>query len=233
MSELYQRLIPYRSHKRALQFDAIEDYEMAVLRLLAGERGYATLEPSDAQEALAVEAEAVNPNPGAFRDFAAATVRLTQTAVRALRDEHAAYAPPGYTPPGASPAPPEPEPEPTVETRGPPDEGPAPLASTEPEALKPVGAPEPREPAGEEPEADDARPPQEPAEPAFDKQLVFEAVEEGPSCAYCGATLPADRHAIFCPYCGERVEQLRCSQCGEPLEPDWRFCLACGEPVGH
>ena len=69
VSELYQSIVPYRSHKRELRFDAIEDYDMAILRLLAGEHGYASVEPIEAREALALEAEAVNPNPGAFRDL--------------------------------------------------------------------------------------------------------------------------------------------------------------------
>ncbi len=94
VSELYQSIVPYRSHKRELRFDAIEDYDMAILRLLAGERGYASVEPIEVREALALEAEAVNPNPGAFRDFAAATVVLNPGAVRSVLEGQAAYAPP-------------------------------------------------------------------------------------------------------------------------------------------
>ena len=58
VSELYQRLIPYRLHRSGLGFDSIEDYEMAVLRLLAGQHGYVAVEPEDAQRAMADEAEA-------------------------------------------------------------------------------------------------------------------------------------------------------------------------------
>ncbi len=94
VSELYQSIVPYRSHNRELHFDAIEDYDMALLRLLAGERGYASVEPIEVREALALEAEAVNPNPGAFRDFAAATVVLNPGAVRSVLEGQAAYAPP-------------------------------------------------------------------------------------------------------------------------------------------
>lgn len=99
VSELYQTLIPYRRHRSELKFDAIEDYEMALLRLLAGERGYVAVDPIDAQEALAAEAEAVNPDPGAFRQFAAASVSLKKGAVAQVLDQQAAYAPPGYTTP--------------------------------------------------------------------------------------------------------------------------------------
>ena len=69
VSELYQRLVPYRMHRAALGFDSIEDYELTVLRLLAGESGYASVDPPDAQAALAEEVRQVDPNPGAFRDL--------------------------------------------------------------------------------------------------------------------------------------------------------------------
>jgi hypothetical protein len=99
VSELYQTLIPYRRHRSELKFEAIEDYEMALLRLLGGERGYVTVDPVDAQEAIAAEAESVNPDTGAFRQFAAASVSLKKGAVAQVLDQQAAYAPPGYTTP--------------------------------------------------------------------------------------------------------------------------------------
>ncbi len=99
VSELYQTLIPYRRHRSELKFEAIEDYEMALLRLLAGERGYVAVDPVDAQEAIAAEAESVNPDPAAFRQFAAASVSLKKGAVAQVLDQQAAYAPPGYTTP--------------------------------------------------------------------------------------------------------------------------------------
>src|SRR5881392_2985628 len=43
-AEVYERLVPYRSNRSVLKVATHQDYEMAVLRLLAGERGYASLE---------------------------------------------------------------------------------------------------------------------------------------------------------------------------------------------
>jgi hypothetical protein len=94
VSELYQSIIPYRSYRNQLQFDTNQDYEMAVLRLLAGERGYATIEPSEVQQQLAEEVQAINPNPGIFRDFAAARVRLDPDAIRSAKSPSESYAPP-------------------------------------------------------------------------------------------------------------------------------------------
>jgi hypothetical protein len=93
VSELYQDILPYRLFRSQLRFDTNEDYEMAVLRLLAGAKGYAALEPPEAQQVLTLEAEAVNPFPGAFRDYAAARVTLSPAAVRTVLAARSSYAP--------------------------------------------------------------------------------------------------------------------------------------------
>ena len=93
VSELYQEILPYRIFRTQLRFDTNEDYEMAVLRLLAGTKGYAVLDPPEARDALALEADAVNPFPGAFRDYAAARVTLSAAAVHSVLAARASYAP--------------------------------------------------------------------------------------------------------------------------------------------
>lgn len=93
IAELYQSLIPYRQHRNALGLHSHQDYEMAILRLLAGERGYASVEPPEVQQALAQEAEAIDPETGLFREYAAARVRLNRAAVSALLEARAAYSP--------------------------------------------------------------------------------------------------------------------------------------------
>ena len=52
-SEVYERLVPYRSNRARLNVATHQDYEMAVLRLLAGERNYVQLEPENVREATA------------------------------------------------------------------------------------------------------------------------------------------------------------------------------------
>jgi hypothetical protein len=91
VAELYQSLVPYRQHRSALGFHSHQDYEMAILRLLAGEKGYATVEPPEVQQALAREAEAINPDTGAFREYAAARVRLSRSAVGSVLNATAPY----------------------------------------------------------------------------------------------------------------------------------------------
>jgi len=200
VSELYQSLVP---HRKQLGFDTNQDYEMAVLRLLAGEGGYASVEPAEIQEQLIEEARSINPNPGTFREFAAARVSLSRVAVRAVQSIEATYAPPA----------PEPEVPPQPWARyAPGREEPAPQEdrSPAPEALESSrAAPEP-EPTPESRE--------EVAPPAMEVDL----------CPHCTDELPKGRQAVFCPFCGERVGSARCSRCGSEIETGWRFCISCG-----
>ncbi|HYT05955.1 MAG TPA: zinc ribbon domain-containing protein [Gemmatimonadales bacterium] len=100
-AEVYERLVPYRSNRSALKVATHEDYEMAVLRLLSGERGYASLEPSEVQEALGREAKESNPDTSLFRQFPQAILSLNRIAAeRFLRGDRA------YAPPVAPPLPP-------------------------------------------------------------------------------------------------------------------------------
>lgn len=76
VADVHERLVPYRTHRLALGFDSGEDYEMTVLRLLAGEGGYAQLFPEELREAMAKEAASPNPDTGFFRNFPDATLVL-------------------------------------------------------------------------------------------------------------------------------------------------------------
>lgn len=51
------------------------------------------------------------------------------------------------------------------------------------------------------------------------------------TCRWCGEDLPQRGEVTFCPFCGSRVDLLPCVACSEGLEPDWRFCIACGTEV--
>jgi hypothetical protein len=93
-AEVYERLVPYRSNRSILKVATHQDYEMAVLRLLAGERGYASLAPPEVQEALAREARETNPDTGLFRQFPDAMLSLNRLAAERFLRGDRAYAPP-------------------------------------------------------------------------------------------------------------------------------------------
>jgi hypothetical protein len=102
-SEVYERLVPYRSNRSILKVATHQDYEMAVLRLLSGERGYASLEPAEVQDALQREAGESNPDTALFRQFPDAILSLNRLAAERFLRGDRAYAPP--PPPSLVPPP--------------------------------------------------------------------------------------------------------------------------------
>ncbi len=90
VAELYQTLLPYRHFRRELALDTNEDYELTLMQLLSGARGYLIVDDR-MRDALERELASPNPDPGAFRQFADAQVALSPTAVQKL----------GHTPEGS------------------------------------------------------------------------------------------------------------------------------------
>jgi double zinc ribbon protein len=102
-AEVYERLVPYRSNRSILKVATHQDYEMAVLRLLAGERGYTSLEPAEVQDALRRETGESNPDTTLFRQFPEAILSLNRLAAERFLRGDRAYAPP--PPPPLAPSP--------------------------------------------------------------------------------------------------------------------------------
>jgi hypothetical protein len=61
------------------------------------------------------------------------------------------------------------------------------------------------------------------------------ATDAGPAapgaCQWCRAELPARENLNFCPFCGTDLKVVPCNECGEELDPEWRFCISCGTEV--
>jgi hypothetical protein len=93
-ADVYERLVPYRSNRTRLKVATHQDYEMAVLRLLAGERSYVTLEPDDVRAAMQREVTEANPDPAYFRSFPDARVMVNGLAAERVLRADEAYAPP-------------------------------------------------------------------------------------------------------------------------------------------
>lgn len=211
VAEVASSLVPYRTHRTVLGFDTSEDYEMAVLRFLAGEGGYAAVEPPEVQEAFAQEIMSINPDPGMFHRFGGAVVRLDPERVgEALSPEPADAAAARASAPEPAPGGPVAIAEPvftaaprdaTAHAEPPPDEG-------------------PHLPFSLEDEPEDAPPAARPRAPM-----------PGSDCPYCGGELPVGRAVMFCPHCGQNVGVVHCSTCGSELDVGWRFCITCGQKV--
>jgi hypothetical protein len=186
VAELYQQFVPYRTHRNALGFASNQDYEGAILGLLAGLGGYATVEPTEVQDTLAAEVDSPNPDTTLFREFAGARVRLDPVRVRDVLDGDDAYAPP-----------------PAPDTTPPPPQPPAPVVPAAP-----------RGPVFEL--AGDAAPPTRPLPPSEircpecaaalpdDRPVIF--------CPFCGKSVGAPT----CKRCGDqlRAEWTFCPRCG-------------------
>lgn len=105
IGDVYQRLIPYRSVRSELGILELAEYEHALLKLLAGERGYLTLEGEHALSELQAELESTNPILGVYRDYSAVVVRLGGAPAAGEARKPSANAPPERLAPAAAPAP--------------------------------------------------------------------------------------------------------------------------------
>lgn len=243
VAEIYQNLVPYRTHRDAIGVDMNGDYEDALLRLLAGEGDYLILESEVARREIREELEGPNPNTGLFRDFAAADVRLNpERNETGISFDLEAEAEPGESGDGLglelvdageeadavdmdilADAVVE-----DVEEHGGDD--------TEPEVAEPFVVPDQAEWVvegegyspdleGLEGEGDIV------AEPDSEQDAgAEEPVAEGDAtvCHWCREELPSRDLLNFCPFCGSNLGVRPCGECGEELETGWRFCVACG-----
>ena len=61
VGELYQTILPYRLHRRELGLETNQDYELALMELLTGARGYLVVDQK-MRDVLKAEQTTSNPN---------------------------------------------------------------------------------------------------------------------------------------------------------------------------
>src|SRR5687767_13588988 len=83
VAELYQTILPYRFHRRELGLDTNHAYELTLLELLSGARGYLVVDDR-MRATLRKELGSGNPDASVLREFAASHVALASDAVRRL-----------------------------------------------------------------------------------------------------------------------------------------------------
>jgi len=99
LSELRDSILPYRANRRALQLESSEDYELVLMRLCAGEGGFARTEPAEVRVEFEVEVGSSNPDLGIVHRHPNAVVSLEPKPL-ALALNHQpglAFAPPDST----------------------------------------------------------------------------------------------------------------------------------------
>lgn len=214
LDDITGSILPYRTHRRALEFDTVEDYEAVLLRLCAGEADLVWAEPEEARKRFVEESR--SPNPDLTVLYAFEDVRLSvrpEPLLWALApDPRAADAPVEAFPEPAAPEPARAAPAPLEpEVAG--LETDAPVLDLEAARFEAPATSHTAEPADETPEdAAEASP---------------------PACVYCGGSLPTNRTVNFCPHCGQSQTQILCPECRSEVEPGWRHCVNCGAAVGE
>ena len=242
VAEIYQDLVPYRTHRDRIGVEMNGDYEDALLRLLAGEGDYLRLESDHARRELQGELESSNPNTGLFREFAAADVRLNQARLPSSVLSDGADVPDSLDDLFGD----------SVLNL---DEDEAPMPVVDVDDLAPPATPSrartsaeaPPPPDGEaraaaEPEAPPARAgrptaepetaPPMPSSPAGRADASPPSAAPADACRWCQEPLPQRDNLNYCPFCGANAHLVPCPNCGEELESSWRFCVACGTEAG-
>lgn len=96
LGELRDRIIPYRTNRRPLELESSEDYELLLMRLCAGEGGFAQTEPAEVRMEFEIEVASTNPDLGLPQRHPTATLSFDPKAIARARDPRPdlAFAPP-------------------------------------------------------------------------------------------------------------------------------------------
>ncbi|HUG42535.1 MAG TPA: zinc ribbon domain-containing protein [Longimicrobiales bacterium] len=214
VAELHQDLVPYRAVRSALGVDLMADYEHALLRLLAGERGLLHVEPAEAREALRREVEVPYPVVGLYRKFSACEVQVSMNEPATGEQLELEPGRPAAQP-AARPAPGSPSRAAAADRRSARPARPARPARRG--GAAPLSAPTPVQIHRDAPDAD-------PTE---------RLTHAGAECVFCGEDLPTGRRVRFCPRCGGDRRLRPCPRCNAVLEREWRYCISCGHDVAE
>ncbi|HKP16688.1 MAG TPA: zinc ribbon domain-containing protein [Gemmatimonadaceae bacterium] len=217
VADLYATILPYRLHRRDLGLETNQDYEMAMLELLSGARGYLVVEDR-MRDVLGASLKSSNPDPQLIREFASTRVSLSPDGLRQYDpDALAAATATAQTAPAGVPA---------ADTESVPGRvaaggtAPASSARSARAAASPSAPPAPRSGTAASPSAPSAAT-RRPSRP-------ITIAPTGESCPHCKGELPAGRQINFCPHCGQDLTIQHCPACGSELEHGWKFCVTCG-----
>jgi hypothetical protein len=108
LSDIRETIVPYRANRRTLQLESSEDYELVLLRLCAGEGGFARTEPDEVRAEFAAEIASSNPDLTIAYRFENAVVSLERKPLAQVLgpESEMAFAPPASVlpPPAEEPA---------------------------------------------------------------------------------------------------------------------------------
>ena len=86
LADIRHSIVPYRANRRALQIESSEEYELALMRLYAGEEGLAQTDGAEVQEEFASELRSPNPDLTILQRHEKTVVTLDPAAVAKVLD---------------------------------------------------------------------------------------------------------------------------------------------------
>lgn len=203
IGQVREKILPYRTHRRALMLESVEDYETVLLRLIAGERGFVRTLPAAAARRCQEELAGANPDLGVLDEVADSTIQITSLAAAQIvghEGEEVAPSEPAVMANEAKQSPRIAEIPAAPSTAG--DDGPPVIAS----------------------EAKRSR------RTAENTSAPVAARDDG-KCPHCQHAMPSGRQVVFCPWCGGRLIPFTCPRCQTELDSEWRHCITCGASV--
>jgi hypothetical protein len=211
VADILRTFIPYRTTRADVGVETAEDYEVVLLRLLSGERGF-VFSDDVMQDDLRRELDSGNPDLKALQAYGTAKVTLAQHAMRQVLEA---------SPPAAVAAPPA-----------------APVAPPRSAAVTDAMESVQRQLPPTLAELDEAIGATSDAKlrPAFQARAsrIPDPMADTPprpprsGCRFCGQSLPEGREVTFCPHCGQNLKVRRCPGCSAEIESAWKFCVTCG-----
>lgn len=222
VADLYATILPYRLHRRDLGLETNQDYEMAMLELLSGGRGYLVVD-NRMREVLGESLRSPNPDPQLIREFASSRVALAPEALQQIEpDASAASAASAPTAPTGTAIADAGSGRPRAAAAGAPVQSApaAPAAAPTSASARPDGTSSAPRVTGTSPSA--------PATGSRRAARPITVSPTGETCPHCKGELPAGREINFCPHCGQDLTVQHCPACGSELEHGWKFCVTCG-----
>lgn len=232
LTDLEERLLPFRDTRREMANSGPEAWEINVLRMVSGEREYLRTD-ADLQLACRQALSLPSPTLALIRPWSATTLRLG-AAVGGLGSDRQSS---GFSDPFAATAI-------GLEFSSDPLRLATPSISTSVTAERPVptgevsgvrfsGAHQRSEQTGASLRVSVAGAPDSgqgsgASESIRERVRTPERALGNCGCRYCGGKLPDGRKMTFCPHCGVNLTVRQCPACSTQLDVNWRFCVTCG-----
>lgn len=91
VADLHQQILPYRHFRRELGLETNQEYELILMELLTGARGYLDVDER-MRDQLGKELQSASPEPSRVREFAEAQLSVNSAALVAVPDARLAGA---------------------------------------------------------------------------------------------------------------------------------------------